>query len=171
MQPTSYSQAGQDVFVLKTLNNKKNGIYLELGCWMPKEINNTYLLETEYEWTGLSYDIDPHVVGKFNEERKNDAFVQDATQIDWDMIIARIGNKIDYLSLDLEPATVSLLCLQSIPFDKISFSVVTFEHDQYRYGDVVRLPSREIFERNGYKLVAPDVAHLGNIFEDWWIKL
>ena len=51
----SYSQCGQDLFVINLLN-KDNGTFLDLGCYLPKKINNTYLLETK-GWKGVSIDI------------------------------------------------------------------------------------------------------------------
>ncbi len=53
-----YSQSCQDLFVSGVLNNKENGSYLELGCSYPVESNNTYLLESKFNWTGISIDID-----------------------------------------------------------------------------------------------------------------
>jgi len=44
----SYSQAAQDLFVLKVLDNKKGGVFLEIGSSHPIIANNTYSLETQY---------------------------------------------------------------------------------------------------------------------------
>ena len=52
-----YSQIGQDRLVLKYLKNKKNGTFVDIGCGFPKYINNTYLLETEFDWNGVSVDL------------------------------------------------------------------------------------------------------------------
>ena len=57
----SFSQAGQDKFVLKMLNNKKNGKYIEIGAFDPIKISNTYILEKEYNWSGFSLDIEQNV--------------------------------------------------------------------------------------------------------------
>ncbi len=51
----SYSQCGQDLFVYY-LNEGKPGKFLDLGCSLPKKINNTYLLELN-GWDGISLDI------------------------------------------------------------------------------------------------------------------
>ncbi len=51
----SYSQCGQDIFVYNILK-KNNGTFLDLGCYLPKNINNTYLLELN-GWSGISLDI------------------------------------------------------------------------------------------------------------------
>jgi hypothetical protein len=55
---TNYSEVFQDIFVLQCLNGKKGGTYLEIGAAGPVSGNNTYLLEKEFGWTGLSIDYD-----------------------------------------------------------------------------------------------------------------
>ena len=75
---------------------------------------------------------------------------------------------IDYLSLDLHPSDVTLQCLKSIPFGKINFSIITFEHDCYRDGDYCKLQSRKIFENNNYKMICDDVNYKNRSFEDWY---
>jgi hypothetical protein len=166
---TNHSQAAQDLFVLMCLDGKRNGTYLDLGCNHPIEISNTYLLEKSFDWTGIGYDIDASLVSKHEGIRKNKAFVQDATKINFDETLKHYNsNHIDYLSLDLEPADVTLECLKSIPFDKIEFSLITFEHDSYRFGEYCRDISRYILEGAGYKRICSDISNVYNIYEDWY---
>ena len=47
-------QAGQDKYVLTMLKNKTNGVFLEIGSNHPIKINNSYLLESKYDWKGIS---------------------------------------------------------------------------------------------------------------------
>ena len=54
----NYSQAMQDMFVLTMLDGKENGIYVEVGADQPKIISNTYLLETKFNWSGVSFELD-----------------------------------------------------------------------------------------------------------------
>lgn len=56
--PNFNGQAEQDKFVLNILNNKKNGFFLELGSNHPIIINNTYVLEKEYNWKGIMVEYD-----------------------------------------------------------------------------------------------------------------
>lgn len=164
----NYSQAGQDLFVLSLLDGKLEGVFLDLGCHQPIVINNTYLLESEFGWNGLAIDIDPAFFELF-VFRKCRTLTADCTTLDWDSVVDMLGNEsIDYLSIDLEPPEVTLECLTRIPFDRIGFSVITFEHDAYRAGETVRKPSREIFERNGYVRVCSNVHVNGYVFEDWY---
>ena len=44
----SYSQAGQDLFVLNIHKYKKNGTYLELGSQDPINNSNTYINTNTY---------------------------------------------------------------------------------------------------------------------------
>ena len=41
-------QAEQDKYVLNVLKHKKNGYFLEIGSNHPININNTYVLETQF---------------------------------------------------------------------------------------------------------------------------
>ena len=164
----SFSQAGQDLFVLALLNGKRNGTYVELGCNHPFQINNTFLLEALFGWNGISFDI-----GEEYKEmwafRRLPMEVGDARKLDWDSIAERLGTShIDYLSLDLEPPEVTLECLRNIPLDLITFGVITFEHDEYRAGGSVRSSAREIFDEYGYLRVCSDVMLGGSAFEDWY---
>jgi hypothetical protein len=53
----SYSQAGQDLFVLAMLQEKSHGSFLEIGAGHASWGNNTYLLERKYNFSGLSLDL------------------------------------------------------------------------------------------------------------------
>jgi hypothetical protein len=166
----NFSQAGQDLFVLSVLDGKRDGVFLDLGCNQPILINNTFLLESEFGWRGLSVDIDPGFFELF-VFRKCETLVADCTKLDWDRVIDTLGTRtVDYLSLDLEPPAVTLEALRSIPFDEVAFGVITFEHDAYRSSYEVRMPAREIFERNGYIRICSDVRLENLPFEDWYIN-
>lgn len=168
MNLKSYSQIGQDIFVNNLLKEKRNGLFLDIGCHKPIHINNTYLFESEYDWDGISIDID-----NFSEEwkthRKTKFIMEDALTIDYNALIQELltkhsASRIDYLSVDLEPPQVTLDVLHKIPFSNYRFSVITFEHDHYRNKTVIQ-ESRKIFEQHNYKLLIADI----NRQEDWWI--
>jgi FkbM family methyltransferase len=53
-----HSQLGQDLFVLETLKQKKNGFFIEIGAGNGKYLSNTYLLESEFNWDGIL--VEPH---------------------------------------------------------------------------------------------------------------
>lgn len=163
-----YSQAGQDLFALTCMDGKV-GTYLDLGCQHPTEISNSCLLE-ELGWKGLAYDVDSEYIRLHQQRRTNKAFCQDATQLDWDFIIDELGSNINYLSLDLEPALITLKALKNIPFDRVSFDAITFEHDCWRHGNECRKESREIFVSAGYTPICSDVKNNGNPYEDWYVR-
>jgi hypothetical protein len=164
----NYSQSGQDIFVLMCLNGKKNGTFLDLGCHHPIDINNTFLLEKEYDWFGVSIDIDSSMTNQYHD-RKCRVYNEDCTNLDFNKIKNDFeSNHIDYLSLDLEPANTTLECLKKIPFEEIEFSVITFEHDSYRFGDFCKDESRKILKSFGYQIICEDVSNGLHIYEDWY---
>ena len=67
----SNSREHQDFFVLSVLDKKQKGTYVEIGAAAPIDYNNTYLLESSFNWTGVSVEWDPYMVNLFNSVRKN----------------------------------------------------------------------------------------------------
>ena len=67
----NWSQSMQDMFVLSMLDGKKNGVYVEIGADQPRVISNTYLLENNFDWSGVSFELDADKVTYFNSIRKN----------------------------------------------------------------------------------------------------
>jgi len=166
----NYSQCYQDIFVLSMLNGKKNGKYLEIGCADPFYGNNTALLEKEFEWTGISIDIDQSMVDKFALERKNKVIQSDATKINYSELLGDTLNW-DYLQIDCDPPTVSYDVLTKIPFHTHKFAVITFEHDHYADDtQSIREKSRKYLKSFGYELMVNDISPDDySPYEDWWI--
>ena len=171
MKYKSNSRENQDLFVLSVLDKKQNGTYLEIGSAYPILDNNTYLLENEFQWKGVSIDFNQSFVNEF-EIRSNPCICTDATTVDYDLLISSFydTNHIDYLQLDIDPPSNTFKVLEKINFDKVSFSVITYEHDFYAGGIKEREESRKILESHGYTRVISDVMHNGLIFEDWYIN-
>jgi len=47
------SQIGQDLFVLSTLNFKRNGYFVEFGATNGVQLSNSFMLEKSFGWTGI----------------------------------------------------------------------------------------------------------------------
>jgi len=175
----SFSQACQDQFVMHVLHEKREGMFLEIGSNHPIETNNTYALETNYDWRGIMVEMDSTFEPMYKEHRPRSLYVlQDATQIDYRGLFEANGmpHDMDYLQVDLEvnnrSTRTTLEKLDEELFDNHRFATVTFEHDIYTGNHYdTRQVSRDIFKKRGYVLVFPDVCdHYNNIvFEDWYV--
>lgn len=167
----NYSQAFQDMFVLSILNGKKNGTYVEIGGDHGVIISNTYLLETEFDWNGVSFEIDQEKVDGYNSLRKNKCICADAITFDYQSFFEekKFPKQIEYLQVDIEPAWQTLNALKALPLDDYRFSVITYETDIYQDGPDVAEESREILQSHGYELVVKNVSNCGNAFEDWYV--
>ncbi|NDA89322.1 MAG: hypothetical protein EBY20_00175 [Alphaproteobacteria bacterium] len=170
-------QANQDKFVLNVLKEKTNGYFLEIGSNHPININNTYLLETSYNWKGIMIEYESKYLPLYKEQRSNSIHViNDATTIDYKFLFETNNMPLtfDYLQIDLEAnngSTIRTLQKLNIEiFDKYKFATVTFEHDIYHTNfDNTRLQSRDIFKSRGYICVFEDINCDGNPYEDWYV--
>ena len=163
----NYSQVWQDIFALVVTDAKRDGTFLEIGGGQPFIGNNTWLLEKKYNWSGVSVELDSELAAMWVDERPNTRFIHgDALEIPWDDL--DLPKTVDYLSLDLEPPEVTLKALKTIPFDKLTFKCVTYEHDMYRqWGDTAG--HRDIFSKHGYDLVGFQIHNGPCCMEDWYI--
>lgn len=176
----SYSQLLQDMFVLAVTNGKREGTFLEIGAYHPSFISNTFLLESLFLWSGVSVDIDPSTENLFKMSgRKTHFYTANALELDYMSVL--IDNfsedRVDYLSLDIEPNINTLNCLKRLPLDKYRFTCITFESDWYdtnspkEQNDFVRSESRKILNDLDYVLVAGNIANMTTNFvmEDWYV--
>lgn len=167
----NYSQSMQDMFVLSVLDGKRNGVYVEIGADKPRVINNSYLLESQYDWSGVSFEIESDKVNYFNTIRKNKCICADATKFDYKSLFdeRKYPKQIDYLQLDCDPPQITLECLKKLPLEDYRFSVITFETDLYAGGQDVQIEHWQILSSLGYQRVVKNIKNEGNPYEDWWI--
>ena len=68
---SSYSMYGEDIIISNFFKNKRNGFYVDVGCYHPLEGSNTYLLYKK-NWRGINIDVNPLSVELFDFSRKDD---------------------------------------------------------------------------------------------------
>jgi hypothetical protein len=160
---------------------KQNGCFVEIGSNHPITHNNSYLLESKYNWKGLMVEYDNSFEESYKTQRKNSIYViSDARTVNYKAILDtnQFPKQIDYLQLDLDVDNRStldtFLLLNNTVFDTYKFATITFEHDIYRgnYFDTQNI-SRKILLERGYILVFPNVSVFweGSFksFEDWYV--
>lgn len=167
----SYSDAGQDILVSVLLDFKKDGTYVEIGSQDPLKNNNTFLLESTYNWRGIAVELRGMYFHFYNWKRRNRCIQSDATTNDYDLLIGNAGlpPRIDFLQVDIEPAEATLEALKKVMYSSFRFTVIIFEHDHYQNGPDIRDRSRDFLSNLGYHLLVGDVTIGGKPFEDWWI--
>jgi hypothetical protein len=176
-----YGQSKQDYFAIHCAKYKQNGFFLEIGSNHPITNNNTYLLESKYNWKGLMIEYDRSFEELYKLNRPNSIYrMQDATTVNYREIMDNNNFPInmDYLQIDLDvnnSSTINTLkLLDNTVFDKYKFASVTFEHDIYtgNYFNTQEI-SRKIFTDRGYVLLFPNVSVFYNNqnceYEDWYV--
>jgi hypothetical protein len=152
----------QDVFAKFVNSENENGYVVDIGCQGPKHTNNSTLL-LEMNWRGVGADINDYHHSWSNYE--NFKFYQIDTTIkkNVDDLFLDCPEIIDFLSIDVDGATLETL--KNIDFEKYKFKCICVEHDYYVRGEELRLPIREIFDNIGYyDRVIQTVA------EDWYVN-
>lgn len=166
--PNSHSQEGQESFVINQLKGKRAGYYVEIGGHHATELSNTYLLETQYNWSGVSLEIVKHKAELYNKTRKNPCLAVDATTYDLEsyFIENEWPKQIDYLQVDIDPASDTLAALLNMP-KEYRFSIITFEHDNYisPKNAKYQLAAYDFLSSQGYKRVVQNMKNL----EDWYV--
>ena len=91
----SYAMDNEDTAVLNYFKDKKNGFYVDVGCYHPIHRNNTYLLHKQ-DWKGINIDTSEFSIDLFNHMRPNDLNYHCA-----------ISNKKEVIKLYYRPLTFS----------------------------------------------------------------
>ncbi len=169
--------SNQEAFVLDLLDYKRAGFYVELGAFHSSEGSNTKILEQDFGWQGVSFELVDERRSEFIENRFNPC-MGDALNFDYISYFHdnHFPKQIDYLQVDIDTgydrATrpngnhyTTLLGLITVPLTQYRFSIITFEHDANMYfrNTGQRDAQREILDCLGYTLV------VRTIHEDWWV--
>lgn len=85
----SYSQIGQDIFVTKYYNNKRNGYYIDIGAYDGIKLSNTYLLEKNFQWKGICIEPLPDIFNLLKKNRPNSICINKA-------IYSKSGEKLNF---------------------------------------------------------------------------
>jgi len=67
----TYSEWGEDLFIVKYLKNLNKGFYVDIGAYHPFFLSNTQLLFKK-NWEGINIDINPTSIEIFNDARPSD---------------------------------------------------------------------------------------------------
>ena len=103
----SYSMDGEDIFIVEYFRKKKNGFYIDVGCYHPIHRNNTYLLHKN-GWSGINIDIHQFSIDLFNFLRPNDINLNYAVSDQNGMVEMFYQKKLSQLStIDEQQAQMS----------------------------------------------------------------
>ena len=66
-----YADNGEDIIIQGLFNHKKNGFYIDVGCYHPIRASLTHLLYKK-GWSGINIDISEDTINLFKIARPND---------------------------------------------------------------------------------------------------
>ena len=65
----SFSQLGQDLWVIETLDYKNKGFFIDIGAADGVKHSNTNLLEKKYQWSGICIEANPFMIPMLSSNR------------------------------------------------------------------------------------------------------
>ena len=170
-----YSEAGQDIFALNLIG--KNGTYLEVGGFKPKLDSNTYILETQNNWRGITIEFKKELQSLWSscKERKNRIYVEDALKFDYKTALEEnnLPLHLNYLSCDIDPRDKTFQALKKILKEGLSFDFISFEHDDYTSDLSYHKLVSEYLIPKGYKIAVNNIYpknKKNKIFETWFVN-
>lgn len=117
---SKYSQINQDIWVLKETNFKKNGYFVDFGAADGVVLSNSYLLEKEYEWSGI--------VCEPNKTFHENILKTRNCTIDFRCVYQKSGHKIKFLDVINSP---ELSSLEEYAYSGDEFSEVRRNNNSY----------------------------------------
>ena len=170
-----YSEAGQDIFALNLIG--KNGTYLEVGGFKPKSDSNTYILETQNNWRGITIEFKKELQSLWSscKERKNRIYFEDALKFDYKTALEEnnLPLHLNYLSCDIDPRDKTFEALKKILKEGLSFDFISFEHDDYTSDVSYHKLVSEYLIPKGYKIAVNNIYpknKKNKIFETWFVN-
>jgi FkbM family methyltransferase len=70
----SFSKSGDDLQIMKLINQSTPGTYVDIGCWHPIKASNSYFFSLR-KWKGICIDPNPELEKLYNKFRPNDVFI------------------------------------------------------------------------------------------------
>ena len=170
-----YSEAGQDIFALNLIG--KNGTYLEVGGFKPKLDSNTYILETQNNWRGITIEFKKELQSLWSscKDRKNRIYFEDALKFDYKTALEEnnLPLHLNYLSCDIDPRDKTFEALKKILNEGLSFDFISFEHDDYTSDVSYHKLASEYLIPEGYKIAVNNIYpknKKNKIFETWFVN-
>ena len=87
----SFSRSGDDIQLMKLINNSSPGVYVDIGSWHPIKASNTYYFYLR-NWKGICIDPNPELASSFNKTRPKDIFINAG--------IGKSNAKLDYFMFE-----------------------------------------------------------------------
>jgi hypothetical protein len=172
----SKSQNGQDLFALISNDFKRGGVFIEFGAYDGVIFSNTYLLEKQFEWSGILIDPIPShyesmmqnrkcklIHGAVSAKHQESVLIEELPASDLSRFVTKrkIFKKVhEVKALTLQGEDIEIL--KSLDLNRYKINAICVEHN-YREGSDKIL---DFMYENKYKLVFREFSK-----NDYWFEL
>ena len=87
-----WSQAFEELVIRDFFADRRGGVFVDVGCHLPREMSTTYYLESRLGWTGVGIDVMGEYAPLWELHRPNSKFVRAAvSDKDGEMLELHVG--------------------------------------------------------------------------------
>jgi FkbM family methyltransferase len=93
LEAQSVSQLGQDLWVLRMLNYRRGGFFVDFGATDGVLLSNSWLLEQKFDWSGICAEPNPEYFEKLKQNRTcicRDVCISDADDKEVEFLLAGV---------------------------------------------------------------------------------
>ena len=73
-----WTQGYEELIIRDFFGDKKEGVFVDVGCYLPRELSTTYYLEDRLQWTGIGIDAQREFAPGWKKDRPKSTFVATA---------------------------------------------------------------------------------------------
>jgi FkbM family methyltransferase len=70
-----YSREKEELIIRDFFQDKRGGVFLDVGCWHPIKASNTYYLEERLGWSGIAIDALAEMAPRWRRNRPRSVFL------------------------------------------------------------------------------------------------
>jgi FkbM family methyltransferase len=177
-----WSQGYEELIIRDFFGGKKEGVFVDVGCYLPRELSTTYYLEDQLGWTGIGIDAQRKFATGWKKDRPRSTFVATAiSDTDGETLTLFIAGTtaslekwaMEIFTKDLEEIQVKTITLDTLldmhVIDKVDFLSIDIdgaEISALKGFDIQRFKPdlcgieaakpelvKEYFAANGYELI------------------
>jgi len=177
-----WSQGFEELIIRDFFGDREGGVFVDVGCYLPRELSTTYYLEDQQQWTGIGIDAQRDFAPAWKEHRPRSTFVATAiSDKDGETLTLFIAGTtaslekwaMEIFTKDLQEVQVKTITLDTLldmhVIDKVDFLSIDIDggevgalkgFDIQRYKPdlcaveaVKPEPVKEYFAANGYELI------------------
>jgi FkbM family methyltransferase len=121
-----YSSRNEEILIRSFFNDRRDGFFLDVGCYLPVRSSNTYYLEKHLNWSGIAVDALAEFAPAWKEQRPRSRFFAFLVSDHSDSVESFYRSALpDSSSTNKERVARRRKRSKAVPFDELQVPAIT----------------------------------------------